>query len=421
MMRRHNLVLISLDEVRPDHLGCYGYSGITTPALDNIAREGVRFTSSFSTSDFTPVAMGSAITGTYPARHGMRNPYCSLTGPTIATVLKERGFATAGFVGNAILSEKSGFSRGFDHWNETSKETSWLELNYPDDRTEFFYEGNWWIDDFFSWLEAHYREQFFMWGHFYETHEGSENALLRRGLIKEGELAEHAYYDAKIKMADEVLIARLLETLDRLGIAENTTLVVMSDHGTNLGEHPVGQIPWRKAGKYYPQHTTMYDHDLHTFLLMKGERLPKGRVVEGTVSSVDLAPTLLELLDVPVDGLAFDGSSLLKAIETGRSERKELYAEDVFEARGKGALQAIRTEDIKYIRNLTLASEECYDLRKDPAEKDNILDTLDRERLIQLRKRLNEQLWNQVPSGERLAQEDIELINKRLRGLGYIE
>src|SRR3989339_779810 len=124
-MKEQNIIIISLDEVRPDHLSCY---------------------------DFTPIAMGSVITGKYPNKHGMRNPFCKLHTSTIATILKKNNYMTAGFVGNGLLSSKHQYSNGFDFWHECIKETSWSHLDYDDGTDKIFYEGYWWPDDFFSWL-----------------------------------------------------------------------------------------------------------------------------------------------------------------------------------------------------------------------------------------------------------------------------
>lgn len=421
-MPKRNIIIISLDEVRPDHLGCYGYTRVGTPNIDEIARGGVRFETCISSSDFTPIAMGSAITGKYPNKHGMRTPYCHMAGPSIAGILRENGYSTTGFVGNGLLSAQHGYEEGFDFWNETSKETSWLEIQYPGaDSREIFYEGNYWVEEFFKWLKNNYREKFFIWGHLYETHEGSEHSLLRKGLIKQGGLPEFSYYDAKIKMADEKLIGRLLKTLDELDISESTTLVVMSDHGTNLGEHPAGQIPWRKEGIKYPQHTTMYDCDLKVAMLMKGEGLPKGKVVKGIMSSVDLVPTLLDLAGVSMEEYDFDGLSLLPVIEKGKVEGREVYSEDLFEVRGKGAIQSIRNADFKFMRNLTLGTEEFYNLVEDPEEQHNIVGKIDREKIIGLRKKLNAFLITQVSQDKVFSQEAKSQIDQRLRGLGYIK
>ncbi|MBW2121835.1 MAG: sulfatase [Deltaproteobacteria bacterium] len=356
-MEERNIVIISLDEVRPDHLSCYGYQGVRTRHIDEVAGRGVRFETCISTADFTPIAMGTVITGRYPNRHGMRDPYCRLVGPSIGRILKERGYTTAGFVGNGLLAGQHGFADGFAFWNETSKETSWLELRYAGS-DQVFYEGNYWVEELFHWLEGNHKARFFVWGHLYETHEGSEHALLRRGLIREGELAEFEYYDAKIRMADERLIGPLLGRLEELGIVDDTILVVMSDHGTNLGDRPARQIPWREEGKIYPQHTTMYDHDLKVAMIISGPGLPRGRVVRGMVGSVDLAPTLLDLVGISTEQYDFDGTSLLPAIERGEATGREIYSEDLFEPRGDGALQSIRTDGFKFIRNLTLGTEE---------------------------------------------------------------
>lgn len=421
-MTKRNIIVISLDEVRPDHLSCYGYQKINTPAIDQLAKEGVRFETCITSADFTPIAMGSVITGKYPNKHGMRDPYSYITGPSIAEILKKNGYKTAGFVGNGLLSKKHGFAEGFDFWNETSKETSWLEIQYPGAKSEeLFYEGNYWVEEFFKWLKGNYQEKFFIWGHLYETHEGSAYSLIKKGLIKEGELSEFNYYDAKIKMADEKLIGRLLDTLNKLSIADNTILVVMSDHGTNLGEHPVKDIPWRKKGTRYPQHTTMYDHDLKIAMIIKGEGLPKGRAIKGMIRSIDLVPTLLELTGISVEQYDFDGNNLLPIIERGEAKGEEAYSEDLFESRGKGSLQSLRTENFKFIRNLTLETEEYYDINNDPLEQNNLIEKINMEKLTGLRKKLNAFLKTQVVSSKAISQKEKEAINQRLRALGYIE
>ena len=420
-MSKRNIIIISLDEVRPDHLSCYGYQKISTPAIDQIAKEGVRFETCITSADFTPIAMGSVITGKYPNKHGMRDPYSYLTGPSISGILKKNGYKTAGFVGNGLLSKNHGFAEGFDFWNETSKETSWLELQYPNaESEEMFYEGNYWVEEFFKWLKENYQEKFFIWGHLYETHEGSEHSLIKKGLIKEGELSEFGYYDAKIKMADEKLINRLIFTLKELDIYENTTLVVMSDHGTNLGERSAKDLPWREKGKRYPQHTTMYDHDLKVAMIIKGEDLPKRKVIKDMVHSIDLVPTLLDLTGLSAKEYDFDGLSMLPVINKNET-RDEVYSEDLFEPRGEGALQSLRSKDFKFIRNLTLWTEEYYDLNNDPQEQHNFVKTIDKEKLITIRKKLNVFLKTKVSSGKEFSKKEKEAINERLRALGYIE
>jgi len=419
-MSKKNIIIISLDEVRPDHLSCSGYKKISTINIDKVAEQGVRFETCISSADFTPVAMGTVITGKYPNKHGMRDAYSYLNGPTIGEIFKKSGYATAGFVGNGLLAKQHGFGEGFDFWNEASTETSWLEVQYAGSDV-IIYEGNWWVEKFFEWLKDNHKDSFFMWGHLYETHEGSEESLLKKGLIKKGELPDFAYYDAKIKMADEKVIGRLLTTLDELNITDDTIVVVMSDHGTNLGEHPAKQIPWRAEGHTLPQHTTMYDHDLKVVMIIKGGDVPKGKVVKGMVGSVDLIPAILDLAGISSKEYDFDGSSLMPIIEKGEADGREIYSEDLFEPRGEGALQSIRTGSFKFIRNLTLGTEEYYDLAKDPNEENNIVNKNDRDTNIKFRKKMNAFLTTQVITGKGLSKKDKDQIDKRLRALGYIK
>jgi len=419
-MGKRNIIIISLDEVRPDHLSCYGYKRIETPAIDRVAKEGVRFETCISSSDFTPVAMGSALTGKYPNKHGMRDAYSYITGPLIAEILKKHGYNTSGFTGNGLTITKSGFAQGFDIFKEPTKETYTIEFQYQG-RKETVGGGYFWVDDFFEWFKDNHQEPFFIWGHLLETHEGFESWLLKQGLIKEGELSDSSYCDAKIKMADEKLVARLLDALDKSGLSENTTLVVMSDHGADLGAHPADPVTWRSYEITYPQHTTMYDCDLRVAMIIKGEGLPEGKVVKGMVRSIDLVPTLLDLAGFSTEEYDFDGLSLLPVIEKGKAEGREVYSEDLFEARGKGALQSIRTDTSKFIRNLTLGTEEYYDLPKDPEEQNNIKDTVDKDTLISLRKKLNAFLETRVSKVKEMSGKEKEEIDSRLRGLGYIE
>ena len=114
-MSKKNIIIISLDEVRPDHLSCSGYKKISTINIDKVAEQGVRFETCISSADFTPVAMGTVITGKYPNKHGMRDAYSYLNGPTIGEIFKKSGYATAGFVGNGLLAKQHGFGEGFEN------------------------------------------------------------------------------------------------------------------------------------------------------------------------------------------------------------------------------------------------------------------------------------------------------------------
>jgi len=422
-MKKRNLVLITLDEVRPDHLSCYGYQRISTNNIDKLANEGVLFENCISASDFTPICHASLLTGVYPNIHGVRDAYCVLQHITIAQILKEHGYRTAGFVGNGLLGAEHGFNAGFDYWDEPKKGEEVFEHHtYPGD-TQVFLMGNWWVTRAIQWLKDNSSSNFFVWGHFYHTHEGSQHQLLQMGLIKEGELPEFEYYDAKIKLADEKVVGPIIDTIEELGLYDKTDFVIMSDHGTTLGEHPAEPIPWRK-GIIYPQHTNMWDTDLRVALIIKSENLPKSKKIKGMVRSIDVFPTLLELLGIPIN-VPTDGMSLNPIIEKGEASGLVAYAEDLFEKRGPGALQAIRTDEYKFIRNLSEGTEALYNLEEDPGEKINIISNVwlpaERKMLREWREKMNYYLWQTVGLKKVLSDQQRKQIETRLRALGYIK
>jgi arylsulfatase A-like enzyme len=197
MLNPFNVVLITMDAVRPDHLGAYGYDGISTPNIDEIAREGVLFEGATAASCLTPIAHGSILTGNNPPVHNMRDPFSHLKTPTISETLKEHGYATAGFVAVGFLNAVHGFGRGFDHYNEPKEERVWGSKNYVSDDGKEEMEclfGNLWRYDMLGWLGRHGKERFFIFGHYFECHWDMENQMLKEGLLERGHLPENGYY-----------------------------------------------------------------------------------------------------------------------------------------------------------------------------------------------------------------------------------
>jgi len=347
-----------------------------------------------------------------------------MSAKSIAGMLRDRGYNTAGFVGNGVLAAAHGHAQGFEHYIEPTEEGCWNpDAGYPGAEQEAtFYEGYWWLDELWEWLEANHQSKFFIWGHYYETHEGSDPSLLEKGRLKEGELAEFAYYDAKIKLVDEALFKPLLSMLKEFGIYEDTLIIVMSDHGTNLGEHPANPIPHRRYEVTYPQHTTMYDHDLKTALMIKGKGVPSNHRVKGMVRHIDIAPTLLALLDIKTVH-QFHGISLLPAIKSESSSGLVAYAEEMYEKRGHGDFQAVRTDRYKYIidrRNDDV--DEFYDLESDPEEQVNLINSLNEDQKL-LRKEMREivDFWfAKETRKKKWSEEERKRIDARLRMLGYV-
>lgn len=423
-MQKQNLVLLTLDEVRPDHTSAYGYKRINTPNIDRIANEGVLFEESISSSNFTPIVHAALLTGLHPPFNGVRDPFSLLQARTLAEMLRDRGFRTAAFVGSGVVGSQVGFDRGFDLFDEPKPgEESWEVHRYPgaEERGEFVL-GSWWVPRLLEWIKDNHQSPFFVWGHFFHTHEGSEHQLLRDGRIKEGELPEFSYYDAKIRVADRDLVGPLIQLLDEIGIYQDTMIAILSDHGTTLNEHWNPPIPWRD-GIVYPQHITMYDVDLRTVWIMKGRSLPSGKRIAGQVRLIDFTPTVMDVFGYKTV-TQFNGISLLPAIEQGQINGLVAYAEEVYDKRGYGDLQAVRTKSYKYIidrRNDN--AEEFYDLQSDPDEQIDLVDILDEQEQL-LRKEARELCDRYIgaqASRAPLSEEDHEKIRARLRMLGYIK
>jgi len=155
-------------------------------------------------------------------------------------------------------------------------------------------------------------------------------------------------------------------------------------------------------------------------MMIKGKDLPQGKVIQGMVRSIDLIPTLLEHIDISTQAYDFDGQSWLPLLKQDQ-DRNEIYSEDLFEPRGLGALQSLRTPVYKFMRNLTLGQESYFDLKNDPDEQKDIKENIDQEKLIKIRKKLNSYLFTKVVSQKGFNKGEKEVINQRLRALGYIE
>ena len=426
-MKRQNIVLLTVDELRPDHLSCYGYDKIRTANIDALAREGVLFETCISTSILTPICHSSILTGTYPDRHGLRTPFSTLKGRTLAEILKPLGYVTAGFVGVGLMSHKYGFGKGFGSYEEPDSSTALVSVPWFGIT---LHEGNWWIDRLLSWLKNNREKNFFLFAHFFETHEGTEDALIEKHLIKKDYLPEpeNSYYDPKIQLYDEKVFKAIVDALKELGIYDDTAIILTSDHGTNLGEHPAPQLTFRADTKglfTFPQHRDMYDHCLKVAFIIKDRSLPNGVRVKGVVRHIDIVPTILNLHRINCD-TEFDGVNLLPAIEKGRAEGLTAYAEQLYEKR-RAAQQAIRTERYKFIRNLTPGTEELYEIEKDHEERVNLIGEASlNEVRNELRGICNEHLlppeqYFATREGEIFTGKERRTVEARLRSLGYID
>jgi len=355
---RPNLVLITLDTTRADHLGCYGDARAATPNLDRIAHEGVLFTQSIAVAPLTLPSHASILTGLYPPRHGARdNADFRLpdTEATLAEHLKAQGYATAAAVGTYILARESGLSQGFERYDEPRRPP-----RAAGDASSIRYEpiverkASEVVADAVASIERMRAKPFFLWVHVYDPHEPyAPPAEFRERFA--GDL-----YDGEIAAVDAAL-GGLFDALRRDGLLDRTLVAVTADHGESLGEH--GEDT---HGLF------VYDSTLRVPLILRyPPALHAGTTYPGLASGVDLAPTLLELMGLPPMQNA-EGRSVAKGLTGGSlGEREPVYAESLYGERAYGwaPLHALRSATTKYI---DAPERELYDVEHDPREADNL-------------------------------------------------
>ena len=346
---RH-LVLVTIDTLRADRLGCYGNRTVQTPHLDRLAREGALAVDMSVQVPLTRPSHTTILTGLYPAEHGIRDnvsPALAAEVPTLATRLKGAGFETAAFVSSVVLSRQSGLARGFDTYSDR------FDVGADDARflNTIQRRGDGPTAEAIAWIEGHRGSRFFVWLHLYDPHDPYEPP--------EPFASRYADrpYDGEVAFTDE-LVGRLEGALDRLGLAQETLLVVTADHGEGLGDH--GEA----VHGYF-----VYESTLAVPLLVRGPGIPAGTRLAGTARSVDLLPTLADLVGLATPAATrVSGRSLARALRGGAPPPSEpTYAESLTPLLhfGWSDLRALRDGRWKYIQ---APRPELYDLRDDPQE-----------------------------------------------------
>lgn len=352
--RGHNLLLVTIDTLRADHVGAWGCPGAETPNLDRLAREGARFAQAGSPAPLTLPAHASMLSGRLPPHHGLRlngvGRFPEKT-ETLASRLQTAGYRTGAFVAAFVLDRRFGLDRGFEHYDDDiPRDTqAGLEAERP---------GSQVVDRALAWLTSGDQRPFFIWVHLYEPHAPY--------LPPEPFAARLAGrpYDGEIAAADAQL-GRLLAALDSGGQAERTVVAVAGDHGEALGEH--GELT---------HGLLLYEPSLHVPLVLRAPHiLPADWVVQTPVSLVDLAPTLAGLLEQPwpvSPGVGSDWRDLSARLRRRREpDATELYAESHYPTSfGWSALAALRRGSLKYIE---APRPELYDLARDRGESSNLV------------------------------------------------
>jgi choline-sulfatase len=348
---RPRVFLITIDTLRADHVHCYGYEGIRTPALDHLAEQGIRFTQAFTPSPITNSSHTSIMTGLLPSSHGVSDFGVPLAAkyPTLAELLTKEGYRSAAFIGAVILDSKNlapGLDRGFEFYDNfpehTTAKSRWGRIERRGMEVEQRAE---------SWLNAHPDGTQFVWLHFYDPHDPYEPPAPYSETYKD------RLYDGEIAYADSAL-GQFLAYLKKQGWYEGAMIVVVGDHGEGLGEH------------HEDTHGIfLYDSTTHVPLIVK---LPKereaGRTVEGQVRTTDIMPTILSMVGLAAPA-NLDGDSLEALFGGGEAVSRTVFGETEYPLRfGWAPLRSVRKEGFKFIE---APKPELYELRGDPGESRN--------------------------------------------------
>ena len=396
--RARNLVLITIDTLRADHVGAYGYARAQTPALDELARSGVRFDRAYAAAPITLPSHATLLTGRYPPGHGARdNGMAMQSVPTLATVLKARGFKTAAFVAAFPLDHQFGLSRGFDVYSDRLGRDAAGRLANERPAAQVVDEAIAWIKSLPAPPAPPALPAFFLWVHLFDPHAPYGDASVNTPFDGAQGRPVLDRYDEDIATADREA-GRLLKAL---APRTDTLVVAASDHGEAFGEH--GE---------YAHSIFIYDTTLRVPLIMNGPGL-RPVVVPDAVTLADVAPTIARLLGVDLpDANGID----ISATFSGRPlSARELYAESFapLVEFGWAPLRAVRSGTWKYIAAPT---PELYYLDRDSAEQTNVASG---QEVIA---RSLSQRVNQF-SGDMLAgpgQSTDPKVTERLRALGYV-
>ncbi len=400
--KRPNLFLITLDTLRPDHLNIYGYKRDTSPAIYDLSKDSFVFNNAFTVATNSAPSHATIMTGLYPLQHGLIDNGQAIHPniPTLASHLKERGYETAGFVGYHALNEESGLDKGFDDFEFIPIASHDHDLKEIEDDFQGFFAVNSWLE---SWIKKKDKSAFFLWMHVQNIHESYDppppyNTLYKkisisqvvegfdgefdvrcandlskawRGGFFPASLKEDilALYDGEIRFVDDQL-KKIFDFLKSSKIYDETVIVVLSDHGEILFE--VYENEFFKKG---PGHTARYtDPAIRVPLIIKPAKViqdDSGSQHNALVSTIDLAPTLLEMLGMkPAPWMS--GESLVPILKREKNiDSKVFFQESPYGTEFIG----VRDKNWKLIIKIKegLESKLLTDLENDPKENLNAL------------------------------------------------
>ncbi len=397
-----NILIITMDTTRADHIGAYGYKNGKTPNIDKLIKNGIMFTNCYSAAPLTLPSHSTIFTGKYPIKHGVRNNgryRLPDSVETMAELFKKTGFNTYAVISSFVLLSKFGLVRGFNIFDDSLNSHNAINTFKSQISAKEVY------GKFSSWFNDNWDSRFFAWIHLYDPHSPYiyhiENQETDRSDII-------SLYDGEITFMDKY-IGMIIDDLDKKGILDKTIIVLIGDHGEAFGEHV-------ESGSHM---IFCYQENIKVpFIFYNKHLFNKSIVINSSVSSVDLMPTILKLSGIESD-IDMDGVDLTPLINGGKGEMNRIiYFESMYgkEELNWAPLTGIIMDKYKYI---SLPKPELYDLSADPKERNNLYIKM-KSKCVSYDKELKKTV--SILSGNiKNAKRNLDKVDlNKLKSLGYI-
>lgn len=404
---RPNILFITVDTMRWDHLGIFGKVDIDTPVMDKLAEGGVLFEDMIVSAPLTRISHASMFTGLYPPQHGVRDNVMASLSPkadTLAELLKNNGYATGAVISGFPVIAVSGLAQGFDYYDDTLLKEYYDNQGRQKVREVPEIKAEDVTKKAISWLreQASQDKPWFMWVHYYDPHALYEPPPPFDVIYKTRPYTgEVAYVDVNIGI--------LLAELKKLGLREKTLIVLTSDHGEGLGEHDESTHSY-----------LAYDSTIKVFAVLNWEgKIPAGKRISYQVRNIDLFPTVLEIAGIKTPKSIY-AMSLVDYYNGNASGDLPAYTETLtFNQEFRWyPIYSIRDGKFHYIE---AKQPELYDIKQDEKETNNLADIkVDEQKKLAV---LLRKIIEEMKKGVRLESETVKLTESdlaRLRALGYI-
>lgn len=431
-----NVILISIDSLRADHLSCYGYGRKTSPAIDSLAGDGFLFKNAFSTTSWTLPAHRSLLTSTYPEENDVYSYMDPLSDnhSTLAEILMRNGYTTAAFVSGPLLASSFGMNQGFVTYDDFTVRFKTAAESHEKITSPLLHTA------ISNWLKENSRKNFFLFLHYWDVHydynppapydtlfdTDYKGNISRQNFIRNKQINKNmnprdlahvlSQYDGEIAFTD-FYIGQLMQELKRMDLYNDSMIILTADHGDEFFEHG-----------YKGHMRTLYDEVLQVPLILKfpsSAGFSGGKKLENLVSIVDVLPTVLGYLRISTPTHA-KGRNLLNEINGGRTNPDYFHYSSL-----RNEMFALRSMDTKFIQRSNLPRKEFYDLLADPLEKVNLYEKGNTTEIVEADRQLrllldllNLQRRVLRSRPEPLLDSSIEpedSVKEQLKALGYVQ